>query len=301
MRITQVAEANCRGSRLEQGAKGIVNRAFDVNAAGRHTGLPLKEKYTEGRGVHSLLEIGIREDNHRTLATQLKNHTLHPRATQSGDMLAHAAGSREPHRLHQRMRGERIADTITKSGDDIERAIGQTSLPVYVCQGMCDQWRFLGGQQNQRVASGERRGSQLGVLEERNVEGRDCRHHAHWLAHAHAETAWQIRWQRLAGRTPRHARCGTQAADCILHLELCLADRRAHLIDQQFHQCLAATFHDSCGPAQPCFTLGGQRLAIAGKRSLSRLHSRINVLRRRRSDARENRIVLRIAIIKVLS
>ena len=165
------------------------------------------------------------------------------------------------------MGGERVADLIPEAGDDVEGACGNASLLIHLCKLAGDDRGFFRGQHHHGVAGGERRRTQLHVLQKRHVERRNGGNDAERLAHTHAEAARHIRRHGLPGDAPRDPGRRPKTVDCVLHFELGLAEGRADLVDQNVYELTTALLDQGRRPEWTRAALGGSSTALPQDRA----------------------------------
>ena len=132
-----------------------------------------------------LVQIRVRVDDHAVLAAELRHHAL--QMPLSGRDLRRRAGDLHPDRhrpgerdrVHPGVGHERRAG-VALSGQQRDRRRRHSAGAERLHEHQRASRRLLGRLEHDRVAGGERRGGHPARDRDREVPGRDHRHHAAW-------------------------------------------------------------------------------------------------------------------------
>ncbi len=111
----------------------------------------------EERAIDRFLQIGIREDDVRTLATELERDLLDRSRGRSHDLAASFGFPGERDLFHQGMRSQRFPEFFAGSGDDIEHAGRNSRLERDLTQNQGRQWGGAGRLEHDGVSGCKRR------------------------------------------------------------------------------------------------------------------------------------------------
>mmetsp|Transcript_28720 Transcript_28720/g.54324 ORF Transcript_28720/g.54324 Transcript_28720/m.54324 type:complete len:206 (+) Transcript_28720:774-1391(+) len=135
----------------------------------------------KGHRIRRTVEVRIRANHLRVLATQLQRHLLQGPRRGPCDQLAHRCGSRKGHHVHVFVGRHHATHGLTVAQNDVAHArrqsrVGQ-QLPHHHGRGR----RHLGRFHNDRASRRQRKGQLLRQDPEREIPGRDDGHHANRL------------------------------------------------------------------------------------------------------------------------
>ena len=115
--VTGLELGDCRG---EFGRKGFIGTVLDVDAVGAHAGLAVVAVLGDQRALDGGIEIGIIEDDERSIAAKLETELLDGRGTLAIELGADFGRTGEGQLAHGRVRGHFRADLAGRTGDDAE-------------------------------------------------------------------------------------------------------------------------------------------------------------------------------------
>ncbi|CAB4584385.1 unannotated protein [freshwater metagenome] len=104
-----------------------------------------------------LVNVGIRKNYIRALASEFECHTFDLVGCSSHDALAHLGRAREYNLANIRVRDEPFADNASLSGENLEQPVGQASFTTELGESEARQRRPFGRLEDDGISRGERR------------------------------------------------------------------------------------------------------------------------------------------------
>jgi hypothetical protein len=130
VRIVWRADFECFDLLLQPGQNVVEPMGGSQDAGAGDAGLAAVDEPHPQYGGNSRVQIGIVEDDVRSLAAKLQRHALEGVGTTSQDFSADRCGPGEGDLRDVRMPAEFRADDIAEPVDDIEHALWQTRFMI---------------------------------------------------------------------------------------------------------------------------------------------------------------------------
>ncbi len=168
----------------ERPGVAVVNAVLDEDAIGAYTGLPCVAEFGSDRTAHGLVDIGVVEDNQRSVTAEFEADALHRIGTLAHEQLAGRRGSREGELAHDR--------ALHPDADDIGRRLrrhhadntgGDAGLFAKTGKRQRRKRRVFGRLDDDSAAGGKRRADLAGDHRQREVPRRDRRNNTNRLLH----------------------------------------------------------------------------------------------------------------------
>ena len=166
-----MAPAQFPGGRSELIQKRVGDRFVGVNALNGNAELAAVPEAARHGARHRQIDVGIRFDDHRRVAAQLKRHAL--QAGRRPDGLAHRHAAREGYHRHPGIGHQLPSQRGAIAAHHVIRAFGHSGVNHGLRQTQRAQRRFFGGLVHHRVAAGQRRTDLVHGRIQRHVERGD--------------------------------------------------------------------------------------------------------------------------------
>ena len=170
----------------------------------RHADLTLVEERPEGRCVDRVVEIGVGQDEHRVVATELEDDSLEMTAARLGEPASGRGRAREVQAADRGVLDELVTDRgrlARRMRDDVEDTGREPRLAEDLApEQAADDRRKLGRLQHDRVAERNRRGERAGREDQCRVPRCDRGDDADRLADSHRQRSRMVGGNDLTGR-----------------------------------------------------------------------------------------------------
>ena len=280
--LLRVAGLEAGGLLREPLGELVRDPALDDDPARRHADLPLVQERAEGRGVHRVLEIGVREDDQRVVAAELEDDALEVAARRLGELPARLGRAGEVDPAHVRVLDQLVADLrrlARRMGDDVQDARGKAGLGEDLRpEQPAGPRRLLRRLEHDGVAERERRGDRARREDQRRVPGRDRPDDADRAAQPHRERPRVSEGMISPDRAVRDRGRLTEQARHEAHLEHAEAEAAARLAREQRDDLLPPALEDVGRLQEDALPLGGRRLRPRRERRRGRLDRASRVL-----------------------